>query len=115
MFPKGHLESGKDKLTAAKRETEEEVGIKSTDLILINNYDKDYFEINYKFTDKNNFENTKDVFIFAFKVLEKTKLKREDNQDILEVGWYEVSEAKKLLSFNLESLDWAYSEFLKSF
>lgn len=112
VFPKGHLENGEEMLETAKREIEEETGINATDLQVLNSVPSDRVE--YKFTDKNGFENTKEVYIFTFKVSEKFPLIKEDNPGFLGVAWFDVSEAKKILSYNLESLEKSYEEYLKS-
>ncbi len=83
-FPKGHIEPGETETEAAKRETEEETGLK----IEIDETQK--FTINYFIPE---LEVDKYVVLFLAKVIGEPELKKQESE-ITELGWVPIDEVE---------------------
>jgi 8-oxo-dGTP pyrophosphatase MutT (NUDIX family) len=107
LFPKGHVENNESFLETAKREIEEEVGIKKEDLKELSG--APVVKIEYIFKNDNGENETKEVHIFPLTVSYMYELKKEDNPKIIEVGWFPVEKAKELISYNKEAFLQTYN------
>lgn len=96
-LPKGHVDSGEDVFTTAKREIWEETGIEEKDLIFIKelgSYQRYKGEIDENNLDKSEFKN---INMFLFKT-EKEELKPLDQHNP-EAVWLNVEDVPQKLSF----------------
>ena len=99
-IPKGHIEEGEDHLSAALRETEEELGIKFT-ADQFDPHDKGY--INYTDADGNIY---KKVYFYVIRLdapinIDKTKLQKEE---IDWAGFLSKEEAEKRIFWRFKPL-----------
>lgn len=91
-FPKGLIEKGEDKLTAAKREIAEEIGLKKLKLIC------ELAPIHYFYKWKNEIVK-KTVYFFLFEELEEEKPLPQLEEGITEVKWFPMDEALKIIGY----------------
>ncbi len=101
-IPKGHIEQGEDQVSAARREIEEEVGIKQDKLIHIG-----LCHIHkYSPTDKKGNLITKEIYMNVFEVLEKPKITLEEGDTEITGGaWfpYEIA-LQKIIPYSKKQL-----------
>ena len=90
-FPKGHIENTEDEREAAKREVMEETGytVKIIDKIR---------DVEYKFIAKDGALVSKTVSWFLSEPVEKGEIHTKD--EVLEVKWVDLEEAKSLLKYD---------------
>lgn len=92
-LPKGHIEEGEDKLTAAKREIQEESGITNLELIKdLGNYNRHRISL----SGEDDTSELKTIHMFLFKTTEKY-LKPIDVENP-EARWVNKDEVAKLLT-----------------
>lgn len=91
-FPKGLIEKGEDKLTAAKREIGEEINIKKLKMIC------ELAPIHYFYKWEKDIVN-KTVYFFLFEELEKEEPIPQLEEGITEVKWFDLDEAIKIIGY----------------
>jgi 8-oxo-dGTP pyrophosphatase MutT (NUDIX family) len=89
-FPKGHIEKGEKEIETAKRETEEETGIK--DIVFIKGFEE---PIKYFFRAKKRTISKTVIFYLAETKIKKIKLSKEH----IGFKWLDYKEAKKQITF----------------
>jgi len=98
-FPKGHIEAGENEEAAAKRETEEETGIK--DLKIIPGF-KEYIKYIFKAKSDPKIKNKKPAWIFKLVVffIAETKTKEiKLSPEHIGFDWLEFEEAYKKITY----------------
>lgn len=96
-FPKGLIEKGEDIIETAKREIQEEVGLK--DLKLCIKLDK----IGYWYRFKGELIK-KTVYYFLFQTLKYNHLKPQHGEGISELGWFTTSDVIKKIGYKRSNL-----------
>lgn len=94
------MEEGEAQIDTAYREIWEETSIRKNQLKYID------FCTSIKYTfEKDGAQNNKEVYVNVFESLEKNVLTPEEDQDeILDVRWFDYDEALKTIAFNKEEL-----------
>lgn len=111
-FPKGHIDAGESKRTAALRELFEETGIKSDDIKLISEDILLTQQYNFKDNKKGLIQKTNE-FYFAEVQNDKVTI---DNDEISEYRWCTMNEALKLSEYkNFEEVIIKADEIVKKF
>jgi 8-oxo-dGTP pyrophosphatase MutT (NUDIX family) len=88
-FPKGHVEGDEAEVETAIRETYEETGLR----LVVNNENR--FEFSYDIKDKNIH---KIVVLFTAKILDDSKLKKQD-EEIAKIEWVNKNEVEDRLTY----------------
>ena len=102
--PKGHVDPGEDELTTAKRETEEEAGLKSCDYSIIDEFKHTIF---YKAWGK---DKSVDYWLARLKDYNCQIKLSEEHQDF---KWLQIKEACDLVGYvDMQSALLAANEFL---
>lgn len=91
-FPKGLIEENEDKLTAAKREIGEEVGIHGLEMVC------ELKPINYIYKWQESIVK-KTVYFFLFKYSGHETPKPQLDEGITEVKWFPLDEAIKIIGY----------------
>ena len=91
-FPKGLIEKGEDKLTAAKREIGEEVGIHGLEMVV------ELAPINYIYKWQEAIVK-KTVYFFLFKYSGNEMPIPQLEEGITEVKWFDLNEAIKIVGY----------------
>lgn len=91
-FPKGLIEDGEDKLTAAKREIGEEVGIHGLKMVT------ELAPINYIYKWKESIIK-KTVYFFLFKYIGGETPKPQLEEGITETKWFDLDESIQIVGY----------------
>lgn len=94
-FPKGHLKSGESQLDTAKRELQEETGLKDFDFD-----EKTNFVEHYTFEHKGKFYDKEVIYYPVFAHNKAINIPEEFKEEILECRWLTSDEALKLAQFD---------------
>lgn len=98
VLPKGGIEDGEDKITAAKREIQEETGYQNIEIIL----QEPLYTHQYSFTHPNTGEEIdKTVTFYLFKLLDDNlEATKEMSAEHLEGKWFTLEEAMQQVTFD---------------
>lgn len=100
-FPKGHVDEGEDKLTAARREIGEETGVDELELVMpLPVYER--YKANQKHED--DLSELKETYMFLFRTAQETLAPRDEWNP--EAAWFSLDAVQDKLSHRKDKEWW---------